>query len=103
MPPNQFRAAFRDGRLAIHTALTAVMAWFAVILALRSDTCSASKFFACVATMGSEPAWALVFWVAACLGLVWLLPPLRVMRLGSVPVLATLGYFLTWRHTDEGV
>ncbi len=130
MPPNQFRAALRDGRLAIHAALTAVLAWFAVILTLPSDTFSTSKSFACMATMGSEPAWAMVFWVAACLGLAGLLTPSRGMRLGSVlvlatmhgvvagclvlsnpatagtgtyAVLATLGYYLAWRRTDEGV
>lgn len=130
MLPNQFRVALRDGRLAIHAALTTVMVWLAVILALPSDTFSTSKSFAYMAMMGSEPAWAMVFWVAACLGLVGLLTPSRGMRLGSVLVLATmhgvvagclalsnpattgtgtyavlaaLGYYLAWRRTDEGV
>ncbi len=130
MPLDQFRAALRDGRLAIHAALTTVMVWLAVILVLPSDTFSTSKSFAYMATMGSEPAWAMVFWVTACLGLVGLLTPSRAMRLGSVLVLATmhgvvagclalsnpattgtgtyavlaaLGYYLAWRRTDEGV
>ena len=130
MPPTPFRAALRDGRLAIHAALTAVMAWLAVILALPSYTFHTSKSFACMATMGTEPAWAMVFWLVACLGLVGLLTPSRGMRLGSVLVLATmhgvvagcialsnpattgtgtyavlaaLGYYLAWRRTDEGV
>ena len=130
MPHNPFRAALRDGRLAIHAALTAVMAWLAAILALPSDTFSTSKSFACMATIGTEPAWAMVFWVAACFGLIGLLTPSRGMRLGSVLVLATmhgvvagclalsnptttgtgtyavlagLGYYLAWRRTHEGL
>ena len=46
MPPNQSRAALCDGRAAIHAALTAVLAWSAVILALPSDTFSTSRSFA---------------------------------------------------------
>jgi hypothetical protein len=90
MPLAQFRAALRDGRLAIHAALTAVMAWLAVILALSSDTFSVSKPFTCMATIGSELAWAMAFWVSACLGLVGLLTPSRGMQLGSVLLLATI-------------
>lgn len=130
MPPNPFRAAFRDARLAIHAALTAVMAWLAVILVLPGDTFGTSKSFTRMAALGTEPVWALVFWLAACLGLVGLLTPSRGTRLASVLVLATmhgvvagcfalsnpattgtgtytvlaaLGYYLAWRRTDEGV
>lgn len=80
--------------------------------------------------MGSEPAWAMVFWVVACLGVAGLLTPSRGMRLGSVPVLATMhgvmagrlalsnpattgtgayavlaafGHYLAWRRIDEEV
>lgn len=125
-----FRRTFRDARLAIHAALTAVMAWLAFVLALPIDTFGTGQSFRLMASMGTEEHWAMAFWLVASLGLVGLLAPGRWVRLGSALVLATthgavaglfalanpattasgtygalavLGYYLAWRRADEGV
>ena len=130
MPPTPLRAAARDARVAIHAALTAVMAWLAVVLALPGDTFGSSPAFSRMAALANEDHWAMAFWLAASVGLVGLLTPSRGMRLGSALVLATmhgvvagclalgypastgtgtyatlaaLGYYLAWRRTDEGL
>ena len=128
--PILLRAALRDARLAIHAALTAVMAWLAVILALPNDTFGTSPSFARMAAMATEDHWAMAFWLAATIGVMGLATPSRLGRLLSVLVLATmhgvvagcflmahvattgtgtyailaaLGYYLAWRRTHEGL
>ena len=130
MPSTPFRRASRDARLAIHAALTAVMAWLALVLALPSDTFSSSPSFHVMAAMASEDHWAMAFWLVASVGFVGLLTQDQVLRLGSVLVLATmhgvvaglfalanpattatgtygvlaaLGYYLAWRRSDERI
>ena len=119
-----------DARTAIHAALTGVMAWLAIILALPGDTFGASISFRVMASMATEEHWAMAFWLVASVGLVGLLNQGRGVRLVSVLVLATmhgalagmfwmsnpfttgtgtygilaaLGYFLVWRRTHESV
>lgn len=120
----------RDARLAIHAALTGVMAWLALVLALPGDTFGTSPTFALMQRLGSEDGWAMVFWLVASIGLTGLGSTARWWRLASVlalstahgvvailfvlgnplttatgtyAVLALLGYYLAWRRTDEGL
>lgn len=123
-------AVLRDARAAIHLALTAVMAWLALVLALPDDTFRLSPAYALMAAMGREDAWAVAFWAVACIGAAGLSTPSRGLRLASVLTLATmhgvvalcfgvsspattgsgtyavlagLGYYLAWRRTHEGL
>ncbi len=120
----------RSGECAIHSALTAVMAWLAVVLMMPGSTFGTGAGYAMLARLASEEAWAMVFWAVASTGLVGLATSSRLLRLGCVLVLATahgmlatcfalgspsstasgtyavlagLGYFLAWRRTDEGL
>lgn len=130
MTDTHLRRLLGDARLAIHAALTAVMAWLAVVLAAPGDTFGTSISFRAMAALATEEHWSMAFWLAATLGLIGLTTPHRGMRLGSVLVLATmhgvvagclvlgnpattgtgtyavlacLGYYLAWRRTDEGL
>lgn len=122
--------ALRDARVAIHLALTTVMGWLGVLLAMPDDTFGGSMSYRLMAALGPEHAWAMAFWASANLGVLGLGTPYRAVRLGSVLVLATmhgvvalcfaasnptstgsgtyavlagLGYYLAWRRADEGV
>lgn len=117
-----------DARNAIHVALTAVMAWLAIILALPGDTFSRSHSFDLMARMAPEGAWAMAFWMVASVGAVGAVSPGRAVRLASVltlstahgalaallglaspyttasgtyGILALLGYYLAYRRTRE--
>ena len=119
-----------DARLAIHVALTLVLAWLAIELAIPGDTFGESPGYAVMARLGSEDHWAMVLWAGASVGLVGVGTQRRVVRLGSVLVLASmlgvvawcfasapvlttaagtyaviagLGYYLAWRRVREGV
>jgi len=122
-------SALRDARLALHAALTMIMAWLAVLLALPSDTFGTSQSYAVMERIAPEPVWAMSFWMVASVGVCGLFTIHRVLRLVSVLVLATahgvlalslvlanpattgtgtytvlaaLGYYLAWRRTDDG-
>lgn len=130
MTDTHLRRLLGDARLAIHAALTAVMAWLAVVLASPGDTFGTSISFHVMAALATEEHWSMAFWLAATLGLIGLTTPHRGLRLGAVLVLATmhgvvagcfvlgnpattgtgtyavlagLGYYLAWRRTDEGL
>lgn len=120
----------RDARLAIHAALTAVMAWLALVLALPGDTFGSSRSFSFMQRLGTEDAWAVAFGLVAGFGLIGLRAVATWWRLASVLVLSTahgvvaicfalgnplttatgtyavlalLGYYLAWRRGDEGM
>ena len=119
-----------DARVAIHAALTAVMAWLALVLALPGDTFENGRSYAVLASMMTEDHWAMAFWLVANIGMVGVTTCNRTLRLGSVLVLATmngvvavclllanptstgsgtygvlaaLGYYLVFRRTREGL
>ncbi len=119
-----------DARVAIHAALTAVMAWLAIVLIIPGDTFASSPTFSLMADLAGEERWAMAFWGAASIGLAGITASSRVFRLVSVLVVATmhgivaiffvlgnpvttgtgtyaimagLGYYLAWRRTREGV
>ncbi len=119
-----------DARVAIHLALTAIMAWLAIVLILPGDTFFGNRSFTLMARMASEDHWAMVFWVTASVGLTGLTTRSAILRLTSVLALATmhgvfalllfcanpvssgtgtymivagLGYYLSWRRSREGV
>ena len=120
----------QDARLAIHAALTAVMAWLGMVLGLPGSTFATSRTFSVMERIGTEEAWALAFWSCALVGGMGLTSRSRGGRLMSVLVLATshglvalclflanplttatgtyvvlagLGYYLAWRRTREGI
>ena len=124
------KGPLRDAQLAIHAALAAVMAWFAVVLAIPGSTFSTGVSYRAMAQLATEESWAMACWFVATMGLVGLLTPSRTVRLctvllmatmhgviaisiawsnpsgtgsGTYAVLAGLGYYLAWRRTDEGV
>ena len=117
-----------DARVAIHAALTAGMAWLAVILALPGDTFATGRGWDRFAEMGNEDTWAMVFWAVASVGAAGLAARQPLLRLccavtlataygcvallmlwgapagsgsGTYSVLAGLGYYLVWGHTHE--
>ena len=119
-----------DARTAIHAALTGVMAWLSIILALPGDTFGTNLSFRVMASLATEDHWAMMLWVVATVGIVGLLTSSAPVRLASVLVLSTahgalagmfgtsnpistatgtygilagLGYFLAWRRTHEGI
>lgn len=124
------RPSHYDARFAIHLALTAGMAWLAVILALPGDTFGSGRGWTKFAELGPENTWAMVFWAIASVGAVGLTTDRRGTRLLSVLVLsasysivaglmywgspagsgtgiyaalAGQGYYLAWRRTSEAV
>lgn len=118
-----------DARKAIHAALTLIMAWLAIRLALPDNMFAAQPAFVAMARLASENTWAMLFWFAGTAGLVGLFTPSAPIRLVSVLILATghgvfawclivggvgtgvgtytiiagLGYYLAWRRVREGV
>ena len=122
--------ALQDARLALHLALTLIMAWLAMVLAWPGDTFGTSQSYAIMRRIAPEEAWAMAFWMVASVGAAGLLTTNRPVRLVSVLVLATahgvvalsfvlgnpattgtgtyavlagLGYYLGWRRTGDGV
>ena len=123
------RLTWRDARLAIHFALTLIMAGFGLVLAFPTEKFS-TPAFAVFARMGSENGWAMALWLIACVGFVGMMTSSKTVRLISVLLLASghgvlgicfavapqfgtgaityvviagLGYYLAWRRTVEGV
>ena len=121
---------WRDARLAIHLALTIIVAGFGSVLALPTNTFGVSSSFNFMASLASENVWAVVLWIASTIGFVGMVTHSKAMRFISVLVLATahgilgisfalapqfgtgaitytviagLGYYLAWRRTIEGV
>lgn len=119
-----------DGREAIHAALTAVIAWFGIVLSLPGETFAISHTFDVMASLAREDHWAMALWLVACFGLIGMFTPSMRVRLGSVLLLSTmhgvialcfalasprttgsgtygilagLGYYLAYRRTTEGV
>ena len=50
-----------DARTIIHLALTAVMVWLSVVLALPGDTFTHGSSFRLMAEIASEDQWAIAF------------------------------------------
>ena len=119
-----------DARLAIHVALTGIMAWLAFVLGLSSGTFAQDHGWRQFAALGSEDSWAAVFAAVGLVGGVGIGSPHAVIRHGSIMILsgahgcvalmmlwgapygagsgpygiyALLGYYLLWRRTCEGV
>ena len=119
-----------DARAAIHLTLTVVMGWLAIVLALPGDTFGTALSFRLMASLASEDVWAMLLWFIACIGVIGIFTPTRLVRLVSVLVLATmhgvlagllavsnplawgsafcagfagLGYYLAWRRAVEGL
>lgn len=123
------RPAF-DDKVAIHTALTAIMAWFGLLLSMPGSTFTQGRGWDRFAAIASEEAWATVFGAVAIFGLLGLTTLRTQMRLASVMILSTahgcvaimmylgsplgsgsgtyaivasLGYYLIWSRTREGI
>ena len=116
--------------MAIHVALTAIMAWWALVLALPADTFAIGSSFRVLAALASEDTWAMMFWAIANVGVLGLSTSSATIRLvsvfalstmhgvlalcfllanpyttagGTYSIIALLGYYLSWRRADEVV
>ena len=114
-----------DARMAIHVALTAILAWLGFIIGLPGDTFATTPAWRFFATVGTEGQWAGLFFLAAMIGGAGIDTTRRWLKVSSILVLATahgslallflrgnpyggasgtfgivalLGYYLAWRQ-----
>ncbi len=121
--------AMHDARHAIQVGLTAILAWLAVYLDWVRTVFATDHEFSYMAHLAPEHGWAVLFLVAANIGVLGLISKARPLRLASVLVIATvhgifagfllmagasvwsgtfviiagMGYYLAYRCAREGV
>ena len=84
------RAVAMDCKLAVHLVLTTVVAWFALVLAVRGDTFASAHTFNTMAVLLSEAHWSLVFAVTAFVGVAGLLTNSVLDRMICVSLVSTM-------------
>ena len=88
----------RDARIAIHAALTGVLAGVGALLYLPGNTLDGNPGYAILGSVADENAWMVAFFVSAgigCLGFIrattrWPAWPWRVTRFISSSVVSTM-------------
>lgn len=123
-PPPAF-----DARIAIHIALTAVLAWLGFVLLLPVNTFDTTPAWRLFARTASEEQWAIMLFAGATAGAIGIDTHRRWLRITSVLLLSTahgtlaflflisnptggasgtfgivalLGYYLAWRQVRWG-
>ena len=114
-----------DARMAIHCALTGVLAWLGFVLILPGRTFGTSPAWRMFEMIASEDQWAIMLWVGAIAGAVGIDTRHRWLKIASILLLSTahgtlallfligspaggasgtfaivalLGYYLSWRQ-----
>lgn len=85
---NEPRPLF-DARMAIHVALTAILAWLALALILPGDTFGNSGAWRLFARIAPEDEWAVAFFLGAVVGALGVDTRHRTLKVASILALAT--------------